>query len=60
QLTMAPIQQKLIDRSILTNDEIDYINKYHEKVYETLSVEMKKQGVQPSLLKWLEINTKPL
>ncbi|CAF1059110.1 unnamed protein product [Rotaria sp. Silwood1] len=60
QLTMVPIQRKLIDRSLLTNDEIDYINKYHEKVREIVGDEMKKQNVKKSLLKWLEINTEPI
>jgi len=60
QLTMVPIQRKLIDRSLLNNDEIDYINKYHEKVRQLIGDEMKKQGLQQSLLEWLQHNTEPI
>ncbi|CAF1367203.1 unnamed protein product [Adineta ricciae] len=60
QLTMVPIQRKLIERDLLTEDEIIYINKYHQNVYEILSEEMKNQHVEPSLLEWLEKNTQPI
>ncbi|CAF3418743.1 unnamed protein product [Rotaria socialis] len=60
QLTMVPIQTKLIDRSLLTDHEIDYINKYHEKVRQLIGDEIKKQNLQESLLEWLEINTQPI
>ncbi|CAF1499323.1 unnamed protein product [Rotaria magnacalcarata] len=60
QLTMVPIQTKLIDRSLLTDHEIDYINKYHEQVRQHIGDEIKKQNLQESLLEWLEINTQPI
>ncbi len=34
--TLCPIDLKLIDKSLLTSDEIDYLNKYHKRVRETL------------------------
>lgn len=36
-LTLCPIDTRAIDTSIMTNDEIEWLNKYHEQVYETLS-----------------------
>lgn len=35
-LTLVPYERKLIDKSLLTQDEIDEIDRYHERVYETL------------------------
>ena len=35
-LTLAPIQQDLIDKSMLTIDEITWLNRYHQTVYDTL------------------------
>ena len=36
-LTLAPIDKDLIDYKMLTNDEKDYIFKYHLMVYSKLS-----------------------
>ncbi|GLD94460.1 hypothetical protein PINS_up003071 [Pythium insidiosum] len=35
-ITMTPIQTKLIDRSLLTNDEITWLNNYHKTVHDKL------------------------
>ncbi|CAF4113941.1 unnamed protein product [Rotaria sordida] len=42
QLTIIPIQPKLIYRSLLNNNEINYINKYDERVRQIILDEMKK------------------
>ncbi len=36
-LTLCPIDQELIDLEIMTQTEIDWINKYHQKVYDKIS-----------------------
>ena len=36
-LTMAPIDRRLVDTSLMTVAEIDWLNDYHETVRETLS-----------------------
>lgn len=36
-LTLAPIQQKLIDPSLLTDDEKTWLNQYHQVVWDKLS-----------------------
>lgn len=33
---MAPIQQKLIDTSLLTPDEVQWLNAYHQEVHAKL------------------------
>ncbi|MBK8489820.1 MAG: aminopeptidase P family protein [Saprospirales bacterium] len=36
-LTLFPIDQHLIDRTLLTPQEIDWLNAYHQEVFETLA-----------------------
>ncbi|MDR0733765.1 MAG: aminopeptidase P family protein [Dysgonamonadaceae bacterium] len=36
-LTLCPIDLKLIDFSLMTRFETDWLNRYHQKVYDTLS-----------------------
>ncbi len=36
-ITLAPIDKNLIDPSLLDADELDWLNKYHQKVFATLS-----------------------
>lgn len=35
-LTMAPIDLEAIEPSLMTQDELDFLNEYHQRVYETL------------------------
>ncbi len=53
--TLCPIDLKLIDKSLLTPEEIDYLNRYHKKVRETLTPLLNKKERQ-----WLVKNTAPL
>lgn len=54
-LTMAPIDTKLIALSLMTSDEIAWLNQYHETVYHTLA-----PHVSASTRKWLFDHTKPI
>ena len=36
-LTLCPIDKRLINKSLMSQDEIDWLNTYHQKVYESLS-----------------------
>lgn len=36
-LTLCPIDTRAIDTSIMTDEEIDWLNQYHKRVYKTLS-----------------------
>jgi len=51
-LTYCPYDTRAIDVSLLTQAEIDFVNAYHEKVYEVLSPHMDADEK-----KWLEIAT---
>lgn len=52
-LTLCPIDTRLLDISLLTNDEKTWLNDYHQKVYEQL-----KDRVQGEALEWLTERTK--
>lgn len=48
-LTLMPIQTKMIDPSLLTEKEIDWLNNYHEKCRELVGAELKRQGKKEAL-----------
>ena len=47
-ITLFPIDLKLIDASLLSKDEKDWLNNYHQTVFERLSPNLK-----PAEVKWL-------
>ena len=54
-LTFCPIDRRLIDKSLLTQEEINWLNAYHRSVREKLSGHLKGDERQ-----WLEAATAPL
>lgn len=48
-LTLFPIDRKAIDVELMTREELDYLNDYHQKVYKALA-----PHVEPETLPWLE------
>lgn len=54
-LTLCPIDLKLIELELLTKIEIDYLNNYHKKVFKTIS-----PYLNPEEKKWLKNSTKPI
>lgn len=48
-VTLFPIDQKLIDISLLEKKEIDWLNQYHKKVFDTLSPHL-----SPEEVAWME------
>ncbi len=51
-LTLCPIDKNPINKSLLSKEEIDWLNSYHQKVYEILSPELKEEEQ-----KWLKEKT---
>ena len=51
-LTWAPIDKRLIDTSLLTQNEIDWLNQYHAQVFEKISPHLDEKT-----LIWLKIAT---
>lgn len=58
-ITLVPLQAKMIDIKILTDQEISWINKYHEKVLRDVGTLLKKQG-HDNDYNWLENQTVPM
>jgi len=54
-ITLCPIQTKLMEKSIMTKNEIDWVNNYHKRVFDTLS-----KFVSGSTLEWLKKETQPI
>lgn len=54
-LTLCPIDTRCIDISLLTADELQWLNHYHEEVYTRL-----QPYVSGVALAWLEQSTQPL
>ncbi|KAM3752684.1 hypothetical protein ACB098_03G038000 [Castanea mollissima] len=55
KLTFVPIQSKLIDLSLLSAVEVDWLNHYHSQVWEKVS-----PLLDGSARQWLWNNTRPL
>ncbi|XP_065632318.1 aminopeptidase P2 [Quercus suber] len=55
KLTFVPIQSKLIDLSLLSAVEVDWLNDYHSQVWEKVSPLLDGSACQ-----WLWNNTRPL
>ncbi|MDR1985166.1 MAG: aminopeptidase P family protein [Prevotellaceae bacterium] len=54
-ITLAPIETKAINKKLLTTDEINWLNKYHETVYKKLSPQLNSQE-----RKWLKKKTQKI
>mmetsp|Transcript_24888 Transcript_24888/g.61125 ORF Transcript_24888/g.61125 Transcript_24888/m.61125 type:complete len:634 (+) Transcript_24888:25-1926(+) len=54
-LTLVPLSAKLIDMSLLTPDEVRWIDDYHERVWKVVSPRVSGKHAE-----WLRANTRPL
>ncbi len=54
-ITMAPFDRRLVDASLLTAEELDWLNQYHATVREKLSPQLDGDD-----LAWLEQATQPI
>ena len=54
-MTLCPIDTKLIDKSLLTDEEIEFINIYHKRVHEELSPKLRGKAKE-----WLAAATEPI
>lgn len=54
-LTMFPFDRNLFETAIMSDDEINWVNNYHTKVYDTLSPMLNNEQQQ-----WLKEKTAPL
>ncbi|AEE74224.1 Metallopeptidase M24 family protein [Arabidopsis thaliana] len=56
KLTFFPIQTKMVDVSLLSDTEVDWLNSYHAEVWEKVSPLLEGSTTQ----QWLWNNTRPL
>ena len=54
-LTCAPIDRRLVKPNLMTPGEIEWLDRYHQQVFETLS-----PLVDAATAAWLETATRPL
>lgn len=54
-LTLVPYARHLIDTSKLSDEEIEWINEYHQHIYHSL-----REGLPSDVRDWLKEATKPL
>ncbi|XGW19705.1 hypothetical protein V3C99_003501, partial [Haemonchus contortus] len=52
-LTLVPIQTRIIDKSMLTADEINWLNSYHDRVLSIVGKFLENSG-KTAELKWLQ------
>ncbi|XP_024943564.1 xaa-Pro aminopeptidase ApepP isoform X2 [Cephus cinctus] len=58
-VTLVPIQTNILDMSLLTQDEIEYLNRYHEKCWNILSPLLQGED-NTQALAWLRRETQPI
>lgn len=54
-LTFAPIDRTLVDASMMTSAELDWLNSYHAEVFERVG-----PGLDTADLDWLKAQTQPI
>lgn len=56
-ITLCPIQTKMIEPTLLTTKELEWVNTYHKECYEKLAPHLEDD---PTTLAWLKRHTTPL
>jgi Xaa-Pro aminopeptidase len=57
KLTLIPIQQNLINVKMLTEKELDWLDAYHQVVFEKISLLLEPESLA---MKWLEKSCKQI
>ncbi|XP_031619772.1 xaa-Pro aminopeptidase ApepP-like [Contarinia nasturtii] len=55
--TMVPIQTKMINVDLLSESEVEWLNKYHKRVFENIQKHLSDDS---NIIAWLEKETKPI
>lgn len=58
-LTLVPIQTSIVDKSLLIEEEINWLNQYHARVLKEVGEHLQKRG-KTDELKWLAEACKPI
>ncbi|XP_026530513.1 xaa-Pro aminopeptidase 2 [Notechis scutatus] len=57
-VSLVPYARNLIDQSLLSQDQIQYINKYYETIRQVIGPELQTRRLEEEY-RWLEKNTEP-
>ena len=58
-VTMCPLQKKMIDKEVLSGEEVAWVDAYHRKVLEILEPRLVAVGATEEV-EWLKVATAPL
>ena len=58
-LTLVPIQREFIDKQLLNQEELDWLNQYHHRCAQEVGSELKKAN-KLEVYEWLLVQTQPL
>lgn len=58
-VALIPIQRKMIEKSLLSEEEIAWVNSYHTKCRKVIGAELKSRGYVETY-QWLEEQTQPI
>jgi len=58
-ITLVPIQTKLLEPSLLTSEEIEWLDNYHQQCRDVVGKALEEQGRSKGLA-WLLRETQPL
>ncbi|KAI8102026.1 hypothetical protein M9434_007086 [Picochlorum sp. BPE23] len=59
RLTMCPIQKKMMNKEMMSPSEIEWVNTYHQQVYQALAPRLEAENASEEL-EWLAQATSPL
>jgi Xaa-Pro aminopeptidase len=59
RLTMCPIQKKMMNTDLMSQSEIDWVNTYHQEVYDAIAPRLEADNATEAL-EWLKDATSPL
>ena len=59
RLTMCPIQKKMMNPDLMTENEINWVNAYHKQVYDAIAPRLEADQ-DTEALEWLKDATSPL
>lgn len=59
RLTVCPIQKKMMNTDLMTENEINWVNTYHKQVYDAIAPRLEAEQATEAL-EWLKDATSPL
>ncbi|KAL5284448.1 XPNPEP1.2 family protein [Megaselia abdita] len=58
-ITYVPLQTKMIDRKLITNEEVTFINEYNQRIFEVIGSKLLQNNLKETY-EWLEEETREI